>query len=164
MKMQYPLSAFLVVLLFALVAAGCKKDDNNPVNTNPGVDKNLVGVWFSEADSSGVEIKSDGTFLPLVVNASGNLAYEPAMPNAPAYKIATSNPNNFMLTITGKSVLTGRDTSVSLTGTYVLSNNNNSLIITTIEEGQPNVQVYVRSSLGAHVGSAPAGLRSRQWR
>ncbi|HLP15439.1 MAG TPA: hypothetical protein VK470_04210 [Bacteroidota bacterium] len=161
MMIQFRSAAFLFMCAAAIILAGCKKDDN-PVSTQPSIDANLVGAWYSASDTTGVEIKSDGTFHPLMVNASGNLSYDSSQTNAPTYKLATPSANNFTLTISGKSMITGRDTSMILSGTYALSNNNSTLIITTLEGAGTNVQAYVRSTLGAHVLSAPAMARSKR--
>jgi hypothetical protein len=94
-----------------------------------GIDPLSVGAWFNAADISGMEIQSDGKIMMLTVNTSGKLVYSG---DSIYQKVKLTRVTNGTLagTVTTYNSNGTVDTSFSFTGTYILSNSNNTMILT----------------------------------
>jgi hypothetical protein len=142
-SVSYLILLVLVTLGVGLTISGCDKLNTGNTGT---VDKNLVGVWFSAVEKEGMEIKSDGKVLNVVVNTQGKLAYDTSA-NQAVVTISTGN-NIVTATIKEKSWLTGKDTTYTETYGYLLSNNNNTLTVTETVNGQVHSTQYSRVNIG----------------
>ncbi len=154
-RMFFP---FSIALLIAL--ASCKKDSTGPVIT---IDPNLVGVWYSSADTLGFQVLADGSSATLVVDTAGKLQLPaPGNANTATFSITVLNAVNGNLTARVRYYIPGFiDTTVSLPGTYAFSNSNNTLSISFPNPltSQSTTIVFVRSSIGAVVRPKSAAAR-----
>jgi len=140
---------FLVSIFFvtAFTLTGCNKSDSNPVGGGGSLDPLLVGVWWNSSDGSGVQIASDGTALSLT-SYSGKIAVDTsASARSFTIKISASGGTGTRAQ-TGKWPLTGKDTTITGSFTYVLSNSNNTLSVTEIENSVTVTMVFAKSILG----------------
>ena len=142
----------LLAIIMALTITGCKKG-NSP--TEPAVDPSLTGVWYSNQYSVGFEVFNDGSSKTLVVDTAGKIQYNP-----PGGEINSS----LVLTITKAkagnltSILVykqpGIDTTMTVPGTYTLSNDRNTLSV-IIPDPMSSLQqitiVFIRSVIGGIV-------------
>ncbi len=126
-------------------------------STTGSVDAGIVGVWFTLSDTTGFDIKSDGTTIPLVVDNTGKIAT--ASMAGVTYKITTNGANiTITLSLKGNVTSTGRDTTFSVSATYAISNNNNTMTITVTDNGQVMNIVYFKTSIGANAFTGGGGV------
>jgi len=141
---------FLFAAAFALIS-GCKK--NNPV-TPPAVDPTLVGVWYNSIDSVGFEISADGAMKNLDV-VGGKLEYAPVQDTVTgSLTFDVESAKNGVISIKGVYKSQTIDSAYVTTGTYSLSNNENTLTLTLLvplNGGSETTFVYKRSSVGEEV-------------
>jgi hypothetical protein len=165
MKMKRLFDSSLAVFaaaIFLVTLSACKKNSTGPVIT---IDPNLVGVWYSSADTLGFQVLADGSSNTLVVDTAGKLQLPaPGTTNTATFSITVLNAVNGNLTARVRYHVPGFiDTTVSLPGTYAFSNGNNTLSITFPNPltSQSTTIVFVRSSIGAIVKprNAPAAYR-----
>lgn len=141
-----------ILAISLLILWSCKKD--NPVDP-PLVDSKLVGVWYNAIDTVGFEILGDGSMRILDVDSGGRLKYAPAqdtVTGALTFKIESARGSAISIRGTYKSHTV--DSTYITTGTYTLSNGDNTLTLTLIVplNGAPSATfVYQRSYVGAVV-------------
>jgi len=145
-----------VLLCFLLAAAfvafsGCKK--NNPVEP-PAVDPALVGVWYNSVDSVGFELLADGTMNDLDV-AAGKLEYAPPQDTVTgSLTFNIESAKSGVISIKGVYKSHTIDSMYITTGTYSLSNNENTLTLTLLvplNGSSETTFIYKRSSIGAAI-------------
>lgn len=138
-------------ILLALTA--CNKNSTAPPVVT--IDPKLVGVWYSSADTMGFQLSSDGSTTTLVVDTAGKLQYPtPGSTNSNTVSLTFVNASNGNLQARIRYYVPGSiDTTVTLPGTYVFSNNNNTVSISFPNPltSQVATSVFVRSSIGAVV-------------
>lgn len=141
-----------ILAISLLIFWSCKKD--NPVDP-PLVDAKLVAVWYNAKDTVGFEILGDGTMRNLQVEAGGKLEYAPAqdtVTGALTFKIESAR--GAAISIRGSYKSHTVDSTYIISGTYNLSNNDNSLTLTFLlpfNGGTQTVFTYQRSYVGAVV-------------
>ena len=144
----------LVAAAILITLIACKKSSTGPVVT---IDPNLVGVWYSSSDTLGFQVSSDGSSTTLVVDTAGKLQLPaPGSTSSSTLTLTVVSALNGNLTAHVRYYIPGFiDTTITLPGTYELSNNNNTLSITipnpVTSPPQPTTIVFVRSSIGAVV-------------
>jgi hypothetical protein len=142
----------LIVCVLPIILTGCKKESSP---TEPIVDPSLNGVWYSSEYSVGFEVLSDGSSKTLVVDTSGKLQYNPPGGEVNSSLILTiTKAKDGNLTSILKYKQPGIDTTMTIPGTYVLSNNGNTLSVTIpnpLNITQQITIVFIRSAIGAIV-------------
>ena len=139
----------LIVAISVLFVWNCKKD--NPVDP-PLVDSRLVGVWYNNKDTVGFEILVDGTMRNLQVDAGGKLEYAPpqdTVTGALTFRIESARGS--AISIRGSYKSHTVDSTYIGTGTYTLSNNDNTLTLTFLLPfygGTQTTFIYQRSFVG----------------
>jgi hypothetical protein len=140
---------FLASIFFvtAFTLTGCNKSDSNPVGGSASLDQLLVGVWWNSSRGSGVQIASDGTSLSLTSYAGKIAVDTSASAKLFTQKISASGGTG-TYTQTGKWPPTGKDTTITGSFTYVLSNSNNTLSVTEKEDSVMVTTVYAKKNIG----------------
>lgn len=136
-----------IFFVFALVLSGCNKSDSNPVGGSGSLDPLLVGVWWNSSAGSGVQIASDGTGSSLTSYAGKIAVDTSASAKSFTQKISASGGTG-TYTNTGKWPPTGKDTTITGSFTYVLSNSNNTLSVTEKEDSVMVTTVYAKKNIG----------------
>ena len=142
----------LIVAMAMMVAWNCRKD--NPVDP-PLIDSKLVGVWYNNQDTVGFEILNDGAMRNLQVDVGGKLEYAPpqdTITGALIFRIESARGS--AISIRGSYKSHTVDSTYIGTGTYTLSNNDNTLTLTFLLPfygGSQTTFVYQRSYVGAVV-------------
>jgi len=142
--------SFVVLLVFN----SCKKNETGPQGTS--FDPAFVGVWYSDSIATGFEVLADGSSKTLIVDSAGTLQY--AIPGTGAtseISLSLLGAKDGNLTANVRYYVPGFfDTTVTIPGTYVFSNNNNTVSITfpnPQSPGQVETIIFRRSSIGAIV-------------
>jgi len=141
------INLFAGIIIVTLI--GCNKGDSP---TEPTVDPSLNGVWYSSEYSVGFEVLSDGSSKTLVVDTSGKLQYNPpgAEVNSSLILTITKAKNGNLASIL-RYKQPGIDTTMTIPGTYVLSDNKNTLSVTIpnpLNSVQQITVVFIRSVIG----------------
>ena len=159
---RFPFRA-LPTLVFALIIAfgACKKNETGPSDLL--FDPAFVGVWYASSDSVGFEVLSDGTSKTLIVDTAGTLQYAtPGAGTTGAISITLRSAKDGNLLASLRYHVPGFiDTTLSLPGTYVFSNSNNTLTISypnPLSGGQISSLVFQKSSIGAVVRPRSASV------
>ena len=143
----------VVIVLTSLLQWNCKKD--NPVS-NSAIDSKLVGVWYNQTDSVGIEILSDGTVNNLDVGATGILRYAAVDTVNGALLLRIESARSGAISIRGSYISRKVDSTYIATGTYAFSPDFNTLTLTLLLPLNGSSQatfVYVRSSIGVKVAA-----------
>lgn len=152
MKRQWTNRCRVITLftgILAIAFIGCNKDDSPTEST---VDSSLNGVWYSSEYAIGFEILGDGSSKTLVVDTAGKLQYDLSgggVNNALTLTITKAKDGN--LTAILKYKQPGIDTTMTIPGTYTLTNDHNTLSVTIPNPLSPTQQitiVFIRSSIG----------------
>ena len=151
-KKLFSLFLASIFFVFAFMLTGCNKSDSNPVGGSSSIDPLLVGVWWNSSQGSGTQIASDGTSLYLTSYAGKIAADTSASAKSFTVKISASNGTG-TYTQTGKSFYTGKDTTITGSFTYVLSNSNNTLTLTEKEGSNTVTTVLTKKNIGDAVAT-----------
>jgi hypothetical protein len=152
MKQQWKYRSRILTLFIALMTTsfvGCKEENSA---TEPVIDPVLDGVWYSSDYGVGFEVQSDGSSKTLVVDTSGKLQYNPTgadVNSALVLTITKAKAGNLTAILRYKQP--GIDTTMTLPGTYALSNNGNTLSVTIpnpLSTVQQITVVFIRSAIG----------------
>ena len=144
-RLFYTLVLALSFVCISAVLTGCSSSSSNPVSGG-SIDPLLLGVWWSSTSSEGLEVTSDGTSYQLT-SYGGKVARDTAYNKSATQKITSASGGS------GKILITTRDTSFTNSFTYVLSNGNSTLTVTTAE----GPTIYAKSSIGADAVTSPVG-------
>lgn len=111
-------------------------------------DLQLVAAWYSSADSSGVEIKSDGTIKLLKVDSQGKLAYD----TDPDYVSGKVTKGIGGIIETEEKIMEGSTLATYVSkGTYTITNSGANLSVTITEingKAQNMTYSYVKKNIG----------------
>ena len=143
----------VVIVLTSLLQWNCKKD--NPVS-NSAIDSKLVGVWYNQTDSVGIEILSDGAVNNLDVGATGILRYAAVDTVNGALLLRIESARSGAISIRGSYISRKVDSTYIAAGTYAFSPDFNTLTLTLLLPLNGSSQatfVYVRSSIGVKVAA-----------
>ena len=147
-KIGINIGAFIACLI-AMTLTGCKKESSP---TEPAVDPALYGVWYSSVYGEGFEVLSDGSSKTLVIDTTGRLQYNPSGAEVNSTLILTiikAKEGNLTSILRYKQP--GFDTTMTLPGTYILSENGNTLSVTIpnpLASTQQITIVFIRSAIG----------------
>jgi len=147
-------SLALALVLTATLEWGCKK--SNPVD-NSTIDSKLVGAWYNQSDSVGIEILSDGTVNNLDVSPAGILRYAVVDTINGALLLRIESARSGAISIQGTYRSRKVDSTYIATGTYAFSPDYNTLTLTLLLPLNGSSQtsfVYVRSSIGVKVSAS----------
>lgn len=157
-KKYFTIAKLILLTSMMFFMLSCDKTSSPTGGSSTGtVDAALVGVWFDVSDSTGSEIKSDGTIIPLQLDQNKFLV---------AINIGTETINlsasggSFTLTRKTKVEGTSRDTTIVTNGTYTVTAT--TLIITdpsgtmTLKKSAYGVNVFTYTG-GGGGGSSTAG-------
>jgi hypothetical protein len=137
------------VTVFISLFLGCSKESSP---TEPSVDPALNGVWYSSVYGVGFEVLGDGSSKTLVVDTAGKLQYNPPgteVNSALVLTITKAKEGNLTSILRYKQP--GIDTTMTLPGTYILSDNGNTLSVTIpnpLASTQQITIVFIRSAIG----------------
>ncbi|MDD8019203.1 MAG: hypothetical protein PHP42_12590 [Bacteroidota bacterium] len=150
---SYSTLMYGILLVMATLLFGCSHSTSSggAAGTSGSVDAALVGVWFTASDSTGTEIKSDGTFIPLTLDGASHLIA--ASVGGATFSISASG-GNYTLTIKEPIQGTTRDTTITQKGTYTLNGNTLTTVATS---GATGTTVYTKSSYGVNVFQGGGG-------
>lgn len=148
MKQLFLLFLASIFFVFAFTLTGCNKSDSNPVGGGSGsLDQLLVGVWWNASGGEGIQIASDGTALSLT-SYGGKIAVDTST-SAKSFTIKiTASGGSGTYAQTGKWPPTGKDTTITNSFTYVLSNSNTTLSVTEKEDTVMVTKVYAKKNIG----------------
>lgn len=156
LKQLFTLFLASIFFVIACTLTGCNKSDSNPVGGSASLDQLLVGVWWNSSGGSGIQIASDGTSLSLTSYA-GKIAVDTSASARMFTEKISASGGSGTYTLIGKSPSTGKDTTITGTFTYILSNSNNTLSITAKEDSVIVTTLYDKKNIGDAV-STPVSI------
>jgi hypothetical protein len=140
----------ITILLGIGMAAfvGCESSESP---TESAIDPFLNGIWYSSNYSIGFEVLTDGSSKTLTVDTAGRLQYNLSGEINSSLMLTISKAKDGNLTGILRYKQPGIDTTMTIPGTYVLSNNNNTLSVTIpnpLSSSQQITIVFIRSAIG----------------
>jgi hypothetical protein len=152
MKQEWKVRSLVCSIIAGLVVftlSACNQSDSA---SESAVDPSLNGVWYSSYYGVGFEVLSDGTSKTLVVDTSGKLQYNPPGAEVNSSLILTiTKAKDGNLTGILRYKQPGVDTTETLPGTYVVSDDHNTLSVTIpnpLNTTQQITVVFIRSAIG----------------